>query len=1298
MPAQDRRDARRSQPGENDMPISQNALAVLIFALPLKAAWAQEQQQPAASEQQAEQDSEPAYSGRPGDQESYEKVLESYAAALGKTRGPYTLLFGEGLPHLESFGVGKGAYQEELGGLALTLADLSLLRHQPVAETISSFFDELGPQPWEQAVYYALIAELGRTMRWRERIRVCQAVLARWPDDIRNPAILFDIVVTQLAQQRDLEAGAVAAMRLCDLAAEESAWRTTFARKKQAVAGAEEICASALYDLAVENHLEGQATGSIDRYNAAIQFYREYLERRPDADNAAEVTWYIADALYLGGRLAGAEGAYAAIAEDETHAHWDGAVFRLMRVRHDILVERYGEIAARPRHARMNIHVARSTEERELALTLAGKRIPIGEDATFSVRPDGSLVERTETSAAGKKLPVYGLTREHRAFVDVCDRLVAAEFTDQAFAEAREENLPALHYLPAQVYYTFGHYEEARRRFLEVIEKYPQDDVAAFSAGLLLNTYLDEGDLAQVEHYSAVFAEKNLGSSELAFTTSRNFSSLEEGAAFKQAFNLIGQGRRADAAAAFLSFHDAYPDSEHAPDSLFNAGNSLELVGDAAAANEVFERYLALYPEDERCEGLHFRIAGNYSGLLDMDRAIATYDALVARYPAGENAAAAASNAAVLRRIAEDHEGAAQAFEAYLEAFPEAPDKQEAALSAAQQWREVGEKEARGFYKRLLKMQPDSDLAIEARYQLAAVYRSQERARKLQRQNDALVELFEALASSGRAGKLAKHRAAELAFRSLVEELAGFLTIAYSGDQEADAQLLLQTKPEQLQQMRDRGTAIMEKYEDFETSSAVLHHLAEAYFAYADIVRAAPVPEGFTELQVTVYREQLQKVTEPIDAKGEALVLSSLEHAQESHAWKTWQERSLKLLKDRFPERYPTAIESLRLEVLDYPAPALSLEPIAIPPDALQDEKEAGAPQGAVPTLDPDSAKYTLVRKADEAYTMLFLGTGELVEQAIAKLRELEEQVPELAAVSFNIGVAYDMLENGVQALAAYRRALQLDPTLTQTRIRISRLVLESEGLEPARAILQEGREQYPDDVQLWLAEIGLLADEGKHEAVREVALQALRAGLQGPEIYACLGLTYQAEGDLRTAGFLFRYAADLAVLTDDPAGRATLLAYLGRILSQQDHDEEAREVLMSAVELDPMNMRALHYLAGFNMAIRDYEQALPLLEQVVSTMPSAAAHLDAGVALVEVGRPLDALSAFQTAQVYAPEQSAPCYNLAVLHGEILDAPDEALVHLAAYETKAGADAAMASGLRARWTAALEAAEGEEPK
>jgi TolA-binding protein len=801
---------------------------------------------------------------------------------------------------------------------AISFADMSDLQSRSSPEKISpltvaeQFFEGVGQREYEQDIYVQLADVLTRQARYMEAIEAYEYLQVRWPDDPANPEHQNTIAKLYMSLPTpDPVASADAERVLVDRYNDSTPWWEANRANPDALAVARGFTEQSTANVAKDLHIEAQQTGDPALFSKAADKYREYLLRFPFADDYYQMEWYLADALFQAKRLEEAEKEFLQLLKTDNHEFGDGALFLLMQTRRQMLVDTYGKVEA---------------------------------------RPDNAIVERVEKSEFGAEIPVYMLTDDHKDFVEVADRIVDTVFTDAKFVGPREENLAALTYLPGQIFFEFGHYDEARERLRRVVEHFHGKKEREYAQSLIIRTYQEENDLEKIAEETAI-ARRLFGEE-----ANEEWGPLEEGARFKIAGQYAERNDYAMAAELFLKFMRTYPESQFIQDAHFNAANNLEKNGQVDQAIGLFEEFINKYEEDDRSEGLYFRIAGNYAQILELETAVKYYDNLVRYFPESQNAAAAIYNAAFLRIGMGEHKIAAQGLERYATKWPENDDAERTFYLAGNEWEQVSERDALDFYRRYLRTYGDTDVnhALTAQYRIIKILEQQGQKRSVEREWVELESMFVRFAEAGEtipgAGRKA---AAEGSFPALWAQYEEFRQVKFTGDQEKDAPMLVQDKPEALKALGAECLAFIQKYQDFTYSSAALYIQAAAHFDYAQMLWDAPVPKGFTADMEAIYREELDKLRIPVEDKGKALALRLLEQAEKDERWSEWQSKTLGMLNQRFPTDFPAEKIEVRYAVqpqVEMRAGPIDIDvPLPEPPEPPPAATEPVAPAPAAP-------------------------------------------------------------------------------------------------------------------------------------------------------------------------------------------------------------------------------------------------------------------------------------------------------------------------------------------------------------
>lgn len=760
------------------------------------------------------------------------------------------------------------------------------------------FFEQRGGRPYEIKIIKRLAEVLIQQARYEEAIATLDFLQKEWPTDADNPTFQRQIAQLNMTMTPpNVERARQALLVLNEDYNETSAWAVANRSNPDALDAARGYIEESLATVATNYHeladiasrepdpkvaaatlglayvsSDAIAAAIKENYTKAAELYQSYLDRFPFANDYYEIQSYLATVLRNTGKLEEAEDVYVQLLKAKDHPYRDASMWLLMQVRSDLLKAKYGSVEIRPPDA---------TEEKKVAL------------------------------ASGKERVIYNIDQDHQHFIEIADELVSAEFTDKDFAEALEQYRPALAYLPAQILFNYGHFDEARPRFEKIIATWPTRDEAAFSAALMVDSYTEEENLAMVRQYSGKYGAMNLGSAAVAKKV-EGLKNIQEQAAFNMAIELIDKDREA-AAEAFIAFMAEFPKSQYIKDAQYNAANSYDIIGRVDEANRLFEDYVNKYPTDPRSDQLFFRIASNYSAVLELDKAVKYYETLVRNFPKYADAPTAIYNAGFLRIGQGDHEGAGRLLERYAREFPGQKDAEQVMFLAGQQWKLVNDAAAAAFFGRYLKAYPEEnpDHVMEAYHELARLAEKSGNAKVADKAWADLAAAYKRLSPGGKVGQAGRHYAASYEFRKLQAQEDALKVFQFTKDDDKNLKVI-EEKKAALERLIVDSLAFIETYKDFEYSSAALFIQGEGHYVFADIVYKVPCPQGFNEFQCDTIVGELDKIRLPVEDKGKARLISVLELAEQEKRWSEWQTRAIQALSERDPQNYSTEKVELR--------------------------------------------------------------------------------------------------------------------------------------------------------------------------------------------------------------------------------------------------------------------------------------------------------------------------------------------------------------------------------------------------
>jgi tetratricopeptide (TPR) repeat protein len=280
------------------------------------------------------------------------------------------------------------------------------------------------------------------------------------------------------------------------------------------------------------------------------------------------------------------------------------------------------------------------------------------------------------------------------------------------------------------------------------------------------------------------------------------------------------------------------------------------------------------------------------------------------------------------------------------------------------------------------------------------------------------------------------------------------------------------------------------------------------------------------------------------------------------------------------------------------------------------------------------------------AIAALFLTTvtvarNSLYGDPVAMWADVVAKRPEHARGYENLGAAYQAAGEPVLAQAAYRRAIQLDPTAPDTHFNLGTALLE--GGDPAGAIeaFKEETRLNPRHVPAYV-NLGnaLVADGRGREAIAayrqavELDPEAVAARVNMSNVLASLGRVDEAIDALEQVLELVPDSADVYY-------------NLGNLLMRRSRRTEALAAYRRVLEIEQSYGPAYTKLGSYLLAMGRLDEGVAVFEDAIIALPEEAElHLQRGVALTMAGRLADAETAFRRAILLEPALTDAHLNL----------------------------------------------------
>jgi tetratricopeptide (TPR) repeat protein len=403
--------------------------------------------------------------------------------------------------------------------------------------------------------------------------------------------------------------------------------RTSPGLKKEQLDECRDNTANTLRELAIVWHKEAQKTNNNDTYALAQYLYKEYLTRFPKEKDAYQMTYYYGELLFKLGsngdnqKYCEAGPVYSKVVEMNTNPSSkylkDAAYAAVISYKNCLAVEDTGG----------DTQAAQIEKRKELKNAAKDKE---------NAKDEGTL--------ALKPLPIP----------ERWQKMITAFDTYIKYVPDSNE-LPAIKYRKARVYYEYNHFDEAIPLFRDLAEHHQNSDLAIYSTNLLydcLSIKQHYDDLqAALDQFCPMYSEKDPSVKQQCGVLMASLGRKRIEIAQKE-------GRNKEAAQLYLKTAQDYPNDPKIDELYYNAAILFEkakLIGSAIQAREAL---LKVKPDSVLAKKAIYQIGRNYQDIAAYDLAAGKYEEFAERFPGEKEAPIALNSASFYRRGLGDNDKA----------------------------------------------------------------------------------------------------------------------------------------------------------------------------------------------------------------------------------------------------------------------------------------------------------------------------------------------------------------------------------------------------------------------------------------------------------------------------------------------------------------------------------------------------------------------------------------------------------------------------------------------------------------
>jgi cellulose synthase operon protein C len=751
---------------------------------------------------------------------------------------------------------------------------------------------------WTREVYIRLGDIFADNERHDDAVKIWDLVLKRWPLD-KDAPFVRDKIANSYHKQRQFD-NELAERSKLDQFGRGTAWWNANMDHPEIQAKVEDMAKDALSNAALLHHqqaqaLKAQAKASGDRevmqfaleeYALAADAYRKFLSQNPDVPDAYDLMYQLADALFWSGRYA--------VAREEYR-----------RVRDSNLDDRYREDASRM----VIISLERLIEE----------KIQKGQ-LVLRDKPPEMVGEPPLPKQILLPSLIVELMRERETFADT---------------ETTAKDAGTFEYQSAQNFYRYGYWDEARKRYFDIYDKYcRKDEIAVFSWKTLLNMASELQDLNLKEQLVLLEQQNKCGEGlDIKDDEGLALDTLLGDVAMQRAMNEFKSCVDSKNAAVCTSAGEQLvaavgraPEHPGADAALHNAALAYENAQRNKTAMELYGRIVDEYPQSRWVDKCLFKQAFSANAFFEYDTALRTYRILAdeQRFKDSEYRNDAVLNTALILTNLQDYSKATGYWKQYATQTEDPEMRIEAAFNAADMaFRAKSYRQSVQLFEDFIHSYRNDSKAgpflVKAAYRIAQAYGARKKIRDERSARERVIAFYNEY--DNKAGSMSAEYAAESQFLQIEADMKRFESFSISGTLK-QIEMKIASGAKQVKEFENRYKSV-QAYRRPVWSLAAAYRVGYAYEVLAKAILNIPpppldaalqkqlkmLPPEDRELVMVEYEDKFKMAMEQHVSKMEERALSeykiAIKMARTGNLSNKWSLLALERMNAYDPENFP---------------------------------------------------------------------------------------------------------------------------------------------------------------------------------------------------------------------------------------------------------------------------------------------------------------------------------------------------------------------------------------------------------
>jgi len=433
-------------------------------------------------------------------------------------------------------------------------------------------------------------------------------------------------------------------------------------------------------------------------------------------------------------------------------------------------------------------------------------------------------------------------------------------------------------YRGAYLAYEFNQFDDAVKRFQDVIDGAPGTEQGRLAADLILNIFETKNDPASVNAYAKKFLKIQALASQ-HYTDKednqqkdyhRELQSVIERSSMKMVQALEQQQKFADAAVAYLQFTKDYPTSNLAETAYYNASVAFEKGEKVDEAIKVREEFIKKYPNSDHTPDVILYLGDNYRKTTDFSHASDYYELLAEKHPKFKSSCDALYNAGFFRENLGETQKAIGDYRAYMKQCADHADTHEVLFTIAELYEKKKDvPNATKTYDEYIKTfgakkSPDNFLDAKARI-ATMTYDAGKKKDAYMKYADITTSYKGLVREKAKIGPIGLGAAAKAAFYTVEPKFEEYESLKLTLPQKKLASDI-KKKLAYIKPLRGQYENVVLDYKHGDWAVASLYQIGLLAEDFVKAVKEAPIPpEVKTDDQKQLYVLDLQDMFQPVE-------------------------------------------------------------------------------------------------------------------------------------------------------------------------------------------------------------------------------------------------------------------------------------------------------------------------------------------------------------------------------------------------------------------------------------------------